>query len=256
MKEGRIHGEERRNQLHQLLVVAKRKWVTAESLAEALEIDKRTLYRDIAKLRRIGDPILGEKGRGYRWAPGDPLAETGNVNLISGRATRVLPDSPLRVLIDHTQARLDRWEVGADGFSTQQLGMLHKLCLLADFWFLAIRRILAPEAPRSHPRLVRSLTVVAAEVIKLAGLRVEGLRGRFGEQLFWPGSLLSPNERGMLEAMAEARDALVKDMNPTLVEMNEARRRRLGTLLAGFKKLCEARGMKALANLEGSVAAR
>ncbi|NVN05064.1 HTH domain-containing protein [Asaia spathodeae] len=39
--------------------------VTAKSLAEALEISLRTLYRDIASLMAMGAPVRGEAGVGY-----------------------------------------------------------------------------------------------------------------------------------------------------------------------------------------------
>lgn len=39
--------------------------VTAEKLAEALEVSMRTIYRDIADLSASGVPILGEAGVGY-----------------------------------------------------------------------------------------------------------------------------------------------------------------------------------------------
>lgn len=44
---------------------ARRQVVTAEKLAEALEVSTRTIYRDIADLSASGVPILGEAGVGY-----------------------------------------------------------------------------------------------------------------------------------------------------------------------------------------------
>lgn len=44
---------------------ARRQVVTAEKLAEALEVSTRTIYRDIADLGASGVPILGEAGVGY-----------------------------------------------------------------------------------------------------------------------------------------------------------------------------------------------
>lgn len=39
--------------------------ITAEKLAERLEVSKRTIYRDIANLQSTGVPIEGEAGMGY-----------------------------------------------------------------------------------------------------------------------------------------------------------------------------------------------
>ncbi len=48
----------------QLLRAAKRP-LLARELAEALEVSKRTIYRDIASLQAMQTPILGEPGIGY-----------------------------------------------------------------------------------------------------------------------------------------------------------------------------------------------
>lgn len=44
--------------------------VTAQTLAEALEVSPRTIYRDVAALQTSGAPIEGEAGVGYRLDPG------------------------------------------------------------------------------------------------------------------------------------------------------------------------------------------
>tara|TARA_B100001989_G_scaffold236175_1_gene197921 strand:+ start:1809 stop:2483 length:675 start_codon:yes stop_codon:yes gene_type:complete len=44
---------------------ARRQVVTAEKLAEVLEVSPRTIYRDIADLNMSGVPIIGEAGMGY-----------------------------------------------------------------------------------------------------------------------------------------------------------------------------------------------
>ncbi len=54
--------------------------VTARTLAEALEVSERTIYRDIADLIQSGAPIDGEAGIGYRLRRGyqvPPLMFTG-----------------------------------------------------------------------------------------------------------------------------------------------------------------------------------
>lgn len=39
--------------------------ITADELAEHLRVSPRTIYRDIKRMRREGQPILGEAGVGY-----------------------------------------------------------------------------------------------------------------------------------------------------------------------------------------------
>ncbi len=47
--------------------------ITAEQLAEVLEVTTRTIYRDIQALQKSGIPIDGEAGIGYLLAPGYQL---------------------------------------------------------------------------------------------------------------------------------------------------------------------------------------
>jgi predicted DNA-binding transcriptional regulator YafY len=47
------------------LLKARRQVVTAEYIAQVLEVSKRTIYRDIADLSASGVPIIGEAGAGY-----------------------------------------------------------------------------------------------------------------------------------------------------------------------------------------------
>lgn len=47
--------------------------VTAAELAERLEVDKRTVYRDIAALQAMRVPVEGERGLGYMLRPGFTL---------------------------------------------------------------------------------------------------------------------------------------------------------------------------------------
>jgi len=44
--------------------------ITAQQLAEALEVSERTIYRDIQDLSLSGVPVTGEAGQGYRLLPG------------------------------------------------------------------------------------------------------------------------------------------------------------------------------------------
>ncbi|MFT7594136.1 MAG: putative DNA-binding transcriptional regulator YafY [Paracoccaceae bacterium] len=44
--------------------------LTAQAIAETLEVNKRTIYRDIASLQATRVPIEGEAGVGYIMRPG------------------------------------------------------------------------------------------------------------------------------------------------------------------------------------------
>lgn len=48
-----------------VLLLSRRRAVTARELAEALEVSERTIYRDIADLSLSGVPVEGEAGVGY-----------------------------------------------------------------------------------------------------------------------------------------------------------------------------------------------
>lgn len=52
---------------------AARRGLTAQALAERLEVSRRTVYRDIARLQAMGVPIDGEAGVGYVLRPGFDL---------------------------------------------------------------------------------------------------------------------------------------------------------------------------------------
>ena len=57
----------RADRLFQLVqALRSRRFATAEELASALAVSKRTVYRDVQDLQRSGVPIRGEAGVGYR----------------------------------------------------------------------------------------------------------------------------------------------------------------------------------------------
>lgn len=53
-----------------VLMMGRGRVVTAQQMAEALEVSLRTIYRDIADLVAAGTPIDGAAGVGYRLRPG------------------------------------------------------------------------------------------------------------------------------------------------------------------------------------------
>jgi predicted DNA-binding transcriptional regulator YafY len=60
----------RADRLFQLVgILSRRRTVTAQSLADELEVSVRTIYRDVLDLIASGVPILGEAGVGYRLDP-------------------------------------------------------------------------------------------------------------------------------------------------------------------------------------------
>jgi predicted DNA-binding transcriptional regulator YafY len=64
----------RADRLFQIVQLLRRKrFVTAEQLAEELEVSKRTVYRDIRDLQLSGVPINGEAGVGYQLQRGFEL---------------------------------------------------------------------------------------------------------------------------------------------------------------------------------------
>ena len=57
----------RADRLFQLVqLLRSRRFSTAATLADRLEVSERTIYRDVADLARSGVPIVGEAGVGYR----------------------------------------------------------------------------------------------------------------------------------------------------------------------------------------------
>jgi len=117
-----------------------RKPLTAQALAERLEVDKRTIYRDIAALQAMRIPIEGEAGVGYVMRRGFDLPplmfdadeveaivvglallqRTGDAGLQSAAASvglkiaEVLPRDAGRV-IDSNALQVSTWGAAAPG---------------------------------------------------------------------------------------------------------------------------------------------
>ena len=87
--------------------------VTARSLAEALEVSERTIYRDIADLIQSGAPIDGEAGVGYRLRRGyqvPPLMFTGDeleALAIGAKLVRAWADPALGKAAETAMARIE-----------------------------------------------------------------------------------------------------------------------------------------------------
>ncbi len=89
--------------LFQLLTLlrGRRTAITAEALAEALEVSVRTVYRDVSALQLSGVPVDGEAGVGYWLRPGfhlPPLmfdADELQALLVGGQMVRAFTDPNL-----------------------------------------------------------------------------------------------------------------------------------------------------------------
>jgi predicted DNA-binding transcriptional regulator YafY len=69
-----VSGVRRADRLFRLVQLLRaRRFATARSLAEALEVSERTVYRDVRDLSLSGVPIEGEAGVGYRLKGGFDL---------------------------------------------------------------------------------------------------------------------------------------------------------------------------------------
>src|SRR5215470_1593860 len=139
----------RSNRMFEVIQVlrAARKPLTAQALAERLEVTKRTIYRDVAALQAMRIPIEGEAGIGYVMRRGFDLPplmfdadeveaivvglallqRTGDRGLqsaaarVSGKIAEVLPED--RGLEDHP-LYVSRW--GADSAARIDLAMVRR----------------------------------------------------------------------------------------------------------------------------------
>ena len=95
-----------------LLMLRHGRIVTAASLAAALEVSERTVYRDIADLIKTGAPIDGEAGVGYRLRRGyqvPPLMFTGEeleALIIGAKLVQAWSDSALGKAAEQAIARI------------------------------------------------------------------------------------------------------------------------------------------------------
>ncbi len=61
---------EQRTRFTRIIRILQTEEITAEALAERFDVSMRTVYRDIAALRRQGVPVVGEPGVGYHLGEG------------------------------------------------------------------------------------------------------------------------------------------------------------------------------------------
>jgi predicted DNA-binding transcriptional regulator YafY len=171
-----------------------RRPVTAEALAESLEISVRSLYRDIATLRAQGAPIEGEAGVGYVLRPGF-----------------VLP--PLMFSADELEAlvlglRLAE-EQGDQGLANAALDALAKLraVLPPDLRDLVDTTALlaGPGADRPPERIDLGGVRRAIRAQRKARIRYADAEGRETERTIWPLALAFLARVRLLVAWCERR---------------------------------------------------
>jgi predicted DNA-binding transcriptional regulator YafY len=96
-----------------VLLMRKRRAVTARELAETLEVSERTVYRDVQDLMASGVPIDGEAGVGYRLHKGFELpplmftVEELAALRVGAQLAKSWSDRALAVAADSAMARID-----------------------------------------------------------------------------------------------------------------------------------------------------
>jgi predicted DNA-binding transcriptional regulator YafY len=154
----------------------RRRPVSAQVLAEELEISVRTLYRDVASLRAQGAPIDGEPGVGYVLKPSfflPPLMLSQHETealMLGMRWVSTFADRSLAAAADDALAKIEAVlpkEV-RDGASAMPL------------------RVGPP--PQADTEDLSDLRDAIARECKLA-IRYRDLRGRVSERIVWPFAL-------------------------------------------------------------------
>lgn len=178
-----------------LQLLRRRRVLTAEQLAEALEVSVRTVYRDVADLAASGVPIEGEAGVGYRLPRGFDLPPL------------MFTAAEIEALV--LGARMvESW--GDDGLAKAARGALARIeAALPDRLRPVLDRV-SLFAPRFHvpaalaPRLATLRAAIATStVVDLA------YRDRAGEpthRAVWPLGLFYWGHAWTLGAYCELRD--------------------------------------------------
>jgi predicted DNA-binding transcriptional regulator YafY len=134
----------RADRLFQLVgILGRRRTVTAQRLAEELEVSVRTVYRDVLDLVASGVPILGEAGVGYRLDPAYRLPSMTFSNdeieaLVLGMrmveswgdpdlrtSARSILDKVTRVIAPASRGRLSATALFSLNFSSPRAGIEH-----------------------------------------------------------------------------------------------------------------------------------
>lgn len=193
------------------LIRGRRTAITAEQLAQTLEVSVRTLYRDIQALIMAGVPIEGEAGVGYRLRPGFQLpplmfdSQEILALLVGTRMVRAFTDPQL------AQASL-RAEQKIRAILPELLQ--HKV---------EQQPYCVPVLERDEPlREIHGRLRLACEQRQKMLIHYSDEKGAASERVIWPLGMLYWGAAWTLLAWCELRDAYrnfrfdrINDMQPT-----------------------------------------
>lgn len=209
-----------------VLLLNRRRAVTARELAQALEVSERTVYRDIADLSLSGVPVLGEAGVGYLMREGYQLP-------------------PLMFDADELAALA----LGArmvQGWCDNALGQAAERALLKIEAVLPkpLKRSLAAQSllvPDFHvpPAMVEPLALLRRAITEQRKLRLAYTRadGEASERTLWPLGLFFWGQSWTLGAWCELRGAyrcFRPDRMANIVLLDEVFDGRNGALLEAY----------------------
>ncbi|GLQ29569.1 helix-turn-helix transcriptional regulator [Litoribrevibacter albus] len=176
------------------LLKSRRTAVTAEVLAEKLEVSVRTVYRDIQALIVSGIPVEGEAGIGYRLTPGFEVP-------------------PLMFRNDELQALLVGIRM-VKAFTDPELGAAASLAedkilsVLPDRLkgYAENQPYCIPVMSRDDPKRARHLEIRrACEQMQKLSIAYRDEQGQQTERVIWPLGLVSWGDRWTLVAWCELR---------------------------------------------------
>jgi predicted DNA-binding transcriptional regulator YafY len=176
------------------LLQGRRTAITAEALAEVLEVSLRTVYRDVQALMLSGVPIDGEAGVGYRLRPGFDLpplmfrSDETTALLVGSRMVQAWTDPALAEAARRAEAKI--------------------LAVLTPVMRIEISRL-----PYRIPvfsngeREVHGVLRTACEVRQKVEVTYRDAKGEATTRILWPLGLIGWGERWTLLAWCEKRDA-------------------------------------------------
>ncbi|MEW6562222.1 MAG: YafY family protein [Pseudomonadota bacterium] len=176
------------------LLQGRRTAITAEALAEVLEVSLRTVYRDVQALMLSGVPIDGEAGVGYRLRPGFDLpplmfrSDETTALLVGSRMVQAWTDPALAEAARRAEAKI--------------------LAVLTPVMRIEISRL-----PYRIPvfsngeREVHGVLRAACEVRQKVEVTYRDAKGEATTRILWPLGLIGWGERWTLLAWCEKRDA-------------------------------------------------
>lgn len=176
------------------LLQGRRTAITAEALAEVLEVSLRTVYRDVQALMLSGVPIDGEAGVGYRLRPGFDLpplmfrSDETTALLVGSRMVQAWTDPALAEAARRAEAKI--------------------LAVLTPVMRIEISRL-----PYRIPvfsngeREVHGVLRAACEVRQKVEVTYRDAKGEATTRILCPLGLIGWGERWTLLAWCEKRDA-------------------------------------------------